>query len=196
MAIVRGRVLPAGDLEAIPAARAVLENRTPTPSFWADAMKRANWTLTAMTTEDLVNMGNVVGNAGKFGYRARPPLTVALPVSMTWQELARSLGEAGVEYAASGLVATSPDRVLATASSPIIYVADPETVAARFGLSRAGAMRGLMLSVPVADELRGTDEEGGIVFVSRAQALLDAFAVGGRQTDKAEDLARTLRLAA
>ena len=46
-----------------------------------------------------------------------------------------------------------------------------------------------MLVPPAANELEGAEEEDGLWFVTRAQAMLDAFASGGRQPDKAESVA-------
>lgn len=189
MCINRNTVVSAGDPSAISSARAALEGRPATASPWAEIWKRSGWLKPAMSPRDVLSLSVVAGNAGKFARRATPPLYAELPGQKQWQDLARALSRAGVEYAVSGLVATSRDRVTDSAAAPIVYVRDPQETFDTLGLTSTQPLRGTMILAPTSDEMDGTEDEGGIRFVSRAQAMLDTFASGGRQPEKAESVA-------
>lgn len=62
---------------------------------------------------------------------------------------------------------------------------------ARLGLTETRPLHDTMLVVPTTNEMSGPQDEDGLRFVTRAQALLDAFASGGRQSDKAKAIARS-----
>ncbi len=183
-------IVSAGDASAIAAARAVLEGRaSDMVSPWLDVWRRAGWVKVALDPADVLSLAIAAGNAAKFARRARKPLWAAVPSQRQWQDLPRALSSAGVEYAISGLVATDPDRVTAQAASPIVYLRNPSAVADELGLVETSPLQGTMLVATSGEELEGAETEGGLRFVTRAQAMLDAFASGGRQPDKAEAVA-------
>lgn len=190
MVLTGKTVVSAGDASAIASARAILEgNVNAAAPRWAKPWMRAGWTAATMTPKEVLALAVLAGNAAKFVRRARRPIYVELPGQKDWQDLPRALADAGIDYAISGLVATYRDRVAASGSSPIVYVADPRQVVEQLGLIETAPLQGIMLAPAVAGEMEGIEEEGGLRFVSRAQAMLDAFAAGGRQPDKAEAVA-------
>ncbi|MFY9714171.1 MAG: helix-turn-helix domain-containing protein [Microbacterium sp.] len=192
MVLAGKTVVSAGDATAVSSARAILEGKLDAASpRWRRSWARAGWTTAAMTPESVLGLAVLAGNAAKFSRRSRQPLYVELPDQRQWQDLPRALAAAGVDYAISGLVATTPDRATAPASSPIIYVTNPRRVVEQLGLVETAPLRGTMLVSPVAGEMEGVETEGGLRFVSRVQAMLDAFASGGRQPEKAEAVALT-----
>lgn len=151
---------------------------------WLGRWTRVGWLSDGADVEDTVSLVVAAGNAGKIARR-----NVAAPDG--WRALARRLGEGGIDYAVSGLVAARPDRATA-AVNPVIYVEDPYSVVAGFGPEEVAAGRDVLLIAPGRDELTGVEVDGGIRFVSRAQGVLDAFAGSGREPDKAEDALRSL----
>lgn len=182
-------VVSAGDPTAVTAARALLEkNPDAAPSEWVKRWERTGWAK-LQSAEDVLALAITAGVAGQFARRARKPLYVRMRDQSKWQQLPAALSEAGIEYAISGLVATSGDRTTTTASAPIVYVRDPRAVARELDLVEVPPLQGTMLVPPAANELEGAEEEDGLWFVTRAQAMLDAFASGGRQPDKAESVA-------
>lgn len=84
------------------------------------------------------------------------------------------------------------DRSDAQAGAPLIYVSDPRGVAEQLGSERARPGRGVLLLGAMSGELDDVESEGGIRFVPRSRALLDAFSSPGRDPDKAEDLLRAI----
>lgn len=58
--------------------------------------------------------------------------------------------------------------------------------------ARAHPGQGVLLLQTFGDELEPSETEGGIQFVSRPRALLDAFTGPVRDLDKAEDLLRAV----
>lgn len=189
MTLRRSIPVSAGDPTAIQSARVILEGE-PDRALprWQDAWERAGW-VPSRTPEDVLALSVLAGNAGEFARRASRPLWVTLPGQRQWQDLPRALADAGVEYAISGLVATRPDRATSTAMAPIVYTATPEAVVRQFDLVETRPLRGVMLAQAVSNEMEGSTMDGGLTFVSRAQAMLDAFASGGRQPDKADAVA-------
>lgn len=184
-------VISAGDASATTAARALLEGRPESvSSAWVQKWARAGWAKLS-SPEDVLALAVVAGNAAKFARRPRRPLYVRMPNQTRWQELPEALGRAGEKYAISGLVATAPDRATAPAAAPIVYVRDPRDIVNRFGLQEVAPLQGTMLVAPSADEMENTEVDNGLWFVTRAQAMLDAFASGGRQSDKAESVAKS-----
>lgn len=183
-------VVSSGDASAIASARAVLEgNVSAAAPRWAKPWMRMGWVAATMTPKEVLALAVLAGNAAKFVRRTRRPIYVELPGQEEWQDLPRALADAGIDYAISGLVATYPDRATASASAPIVYVGDPRRVIDELGLVEKVPLQGIMLAPAVAGEMDGVEEDGGLRFVSRAQAMLDAFASGGRQPDKAEAIA-------
>lgn len=203
-------VVSAGDVTAIIAARPVLESRTEasvtatlrslpagvaeSADRWVQRWNRAGW-LSAGRVGELVALAVNAGNAAKLARRNVLRRTVTAPDG--WQELARQIGEAGLEYAVSGLVAAREDRATSSAAAPVVYVDDPSEVIRRLALEETVPGRGVLLLSASGDELAQAEEDGGIRFVSRMQGILDAFAGPGREPDKAEDeLRRMLALRA
>src|SRR5699024_10192060 len=113
------------------------------------------------------------GNAGKVA--RRPGARVPVEIPKGWRDLVDRLEEAGVDYAVSGIVATWEDRSDAQAGAPLIYVSDPRGVAEQLGLERARPGRGVLLLEAMSGELDDVESEGGIRFIPRSRALLDAF---------------------
>lgn len=206
-------VVSVGDSTAISAARPVLEpllarrdattpdivsaskaeTIEPSPEAigrWLDRWTRAGWLSSRADVDDMVNVAISAGNAGKIARRSVSRRNVA--ATDGWRALARRLGEAGIDYAVSGLVTVRGDRATATAASPVFYVENPVLVMANLGLEDAAPGRGVLLIAPESDELASTETDGGIRFVSRAQGILDAFAGSGREPDKAENALRSL----
>jgi transcriptional regulator with XRE-family HTH domain len=157
---------------------------------WLARWARAGWLSEGADADDVVTLAISAGNAGKIARR-----NVARRVVIAddgWRELARRLGEAGIDYAVSGLVATRDDRATAMAVNPVIYVEDPSRAVEELGLEETTPGRGVLLIAPAGDELERVQVDGGVRFVSRAQGVLDAFAGSGREPDKAEDALRQL----
>src|SRR5699024_2788275 len=109
-----------------------------------------------------------------------------------WRSLIDRLKESDIDYAVSGIVATRQDRSDQTGGAPLVYVNDPQGVVDDLGMERARPGQGVLLLKAGAGELEQAEIEGGIQFVPRSRALLDAFSGPGREPDKAEDLLREL----
>ncbi|MRX43256.1 helix-turn-helix domain-containing protein [Agromyces kandeliae] len=159
-------------------------------SEWWGRWQRAGWLDDQADIEDLVTLAISAGNAAKISRRNSVQRSVGAPEG--WQALARRLGEANVDYAVSGLVAAREDRPVADANMPVFYVDDPIGIANRFALAPAPPGHGVLLVEASNGELDDVETEDGIRFVSRAQAILDAFAGSGREPDKAENELRKL----
>ena len=157
---------------------------------WADRWKRTGWLKDSAGVDDLVAIAVTAGNAGKVA--RRPGARVPVEIPKGWRDLVDRLEEAGVDYAVSGIVATWEDRSDAQAGAPLIYVSDPRGVAEQLGLERARPGRGVLLLEAMSGELDDVESEGGIRFIPRSRALLDAFSGPGREPDKAEDQLRAL----
>lgn len=191
-------LVSAGDPSAIAAARSIVQSVLAEPSVegsaemsrWIDRWIRAGWLSTRTSADDLVTLAVSAGNAGKIARRnARRRSVVA---DEGWRPLARELGEAGVDYAISGLLAAREDRATAPSISPVIYVEDPDEAMEALDLKEARPGEGALLIASTNSELEGTETEDGIRFVPRALGVLDAFAGSGREPDKAEDTLRHL----
>lgn len=157
---------------------------------WADRWKRTGWLKDSAGVDDLLAIAVTAGNAGKVARRPGARIPVEIPGG--WRDLVDRLAEAGVDYAVSGIVATWEDRSDAQAGAPLIYVSDPRGVAEQLGLERARPGRGVLLLEAMSGELDDVESEGGIRFVPRSRALLDAFSGPGRDPDKAEGLLRAI----
>lgn len=173
-----------------PAVQALLSNVKIPAGEWVDRWKRTGWLKDSAGVDDLVAIAVTAGNAGKVA--RRPGARVPVEIPKGWRDLVDRLAEAGVDYAVSGIVATWEDRSDAQAGTPLIYVSDPRGVAERLGLERARPGRGVLLLEAMSGELDDVESEGGIRFVPRSRALLDAFSGPGRDPDRAEDLLRAL----
>ncbi|SEI15169.1 Helix-turn-helix [Leifsonia sp. CL147] len=158
---------------------------------WIDRWRRAGWVAEDPEDDNVTAIGVAAGNAAKFARRSSSRRYVDRAAA--WEILARQIGDAGFEYAVSGLVAVRDKRAGTGATAPIIYVDDPDAVIRELNLAESSPIDGVLLIAPSLDELAGAEEEDGIRFVSQAQALLDAFASGGRQPEKAEAIARSWR---
>ncbi|WGP05743.1 helix-turn-helix transcriptional regulator [Bacillus subtilis] len=173
-----------------PAVQELLSNVKIPTGEWADRWKRTGWLKDSAGVDDLVAIAVIAGNAGKVARRRGARVPVEIPKG--WRDLVDRLAEAGVDYAVSGIVATGEDRSDAQAGAPLIYVSDPRGVVEQLGLERARPGRGVLLLEAMSGELDDVESEGGIRFVPRSRALLDAFSGPGRDPDKAEDLLRTI----
>lgn len=193
-------IVSTGDTSAVAAARWVLERELgPVESSgattharpgvedpreqWLSRWIRTGWIAETARPDNLVTMAIAAGNAAKITRRAVPRRSVA-PAG-GWTSLAKRLGEENIDYAVTGLNATREDPGVAGGSA-VIYVRNPADVAERLALEDAAAGSGVLLIAPVGPELDDAKEDGGIRYVSPAQALLDAFAGVGREPDKAE----------
>lgn len=208
---INGRsVVSSGDISAIQAANIVFEpilktalastvesamtnwadSWKSTSSQWTERWKRTGWLDESAKADDLVAIAVSAGNAGKVARRSG----VRIPVEVKggWRSLVDQLKENGIDYAVSGIVATRPDRSEQTAEIPFVYVNDPQGTIDDLGLDRARPGQGILLLEAGAGELKQTDSDGGIQFVPKSRALLDAFSGPGREPDKAEDLLRTM----
>lgn len=157
---------------------------------WRGRWSRAGWLSENPEADDMVTLAVCAGNAAKLARRNVARRNVVAEDG--WRALAAQLGEAGFDYAVSGLVATREDRATATAVNPMIYVESPSRIVEELDLKEARPGSGVLLMVPGGDELKRTEVDGDIRFVSRAQGVLDAFAGSGREPDKAEDTLRQL----
>lgn len=173
-----------------PAVKELLSNVKIPTGEWADRWKRTGWLKDSAGVDDLLAIAVTAGNAGKVARRRGARIPVEIPKG--WRALVNRLEKAGVDYAVSGIVATWEDRSEAQAGAPMIYVSDPRGVAERLGLERARPGRGILLLEAMSGELDDVESEGGIRFVPRSRALLDAFSGPGRDPDKAEDLLRAI----
>lgn len=157
---------------------------------WITRWVRAGWLSDQASADDMVTLAVSAGNAGKITRRNVARRTVVAEDG--WRPLAKELGDAGIDYAVSGLLAARDDRATATSTSPVIYVEDPAQAVEALGLRETSPGEGILLIASTGSELEGTETDNGIRFVSRAQGVLDAFAGSGREPDKAEDTLRHL----
>ncbi|GAB2518816.1 helix-turn-helix protein [Paramicrobacterium agarici] len=160
---------------------------------WLTRWERAGWLSPDADTENLVSLAVSAGNAAKFSRRSGARTFVVAEDG--WRALARRLGEYGIEYAVSGIIAARADRSTSGAANPVIYVNDPAQVLRDLDLVPADPCAGILLISPENDELSDVQTENGICFVTRSQAILDAFAGFGREPDKAESSLRDLLVA-
>lgn len=157
---------------------------------WTDRWRRAGWLAETAGVDGLVAIAVSAGNAGKIARRAGARVPVA--VEGGWRSLVARLEDGGIDYAVSGLVATRLDRSDQAVGVPFVYVNDPQRTIDGLKLEIAKPGQGVLLLTALGDELEQSDSEGGIQFVSRSRALLDAFSGPGRDPDKAEDVLRSL----
>ncbi len=200
-------LVSAGDPNAIAAARSVLqrvlvesypnvlsvvgkETASMETGRWLARWVRAGWLSDQANADDLVTLAVSAGNAAKLTRRNVARRTVVAEDG--WRFLARKLGDTGIDYAVSGLLAARDDRATATSINPVIYVEDPAQAVETLGLRETSPGEGVLLIASTGSELEGTQTDGGIRFVSSAQGVLDAFAGSGREPDKAEDTLRHL----
>ena len=157
---------------------------------WITRWVRAGWLSDQANADDMVTLAVSAGNAGKITRRNVVRRTVVAEGG--WRSLAKELGNAGIDYAVSGLLAARDDRATATSTSPVIYVEDPAQAVEALDLRETSPGDGVLLIASTGSELEGTETDNGIKFVSRTQGVLDAFAGSGREPDKAEDALRHL----
>ena len=167
-----------------------VDNLQSTSTQWTDRWKRTGWLAESAGIDDLVAIAVSAGNAGKVARRAGARIPVG--VEGGWRSLIDRLKENDIDYAVSGIVATRQDRSDQTGGAPLVYVNDPQGVVDDLGMERARPGQGVLLLKAGAGELEQAEIEGGIQFVPRSRALLDAFSGPGREPDKAEDLLREL----
>lgn len=159
-------------------------------SEWWERWQRAGWLRDEFDAEDLVTLAISAGNAAKISRRGNLQRAVAAPDG--WQALARRFNQEDVEYSVSGLVAVRENRTRFDANLPVFYVDDPLEVASRLDLASALPGYGVLLVEANGGELDSVEVEGGIRFVPRSQAILDALAGSGREPDKAENELRKM----
>lgn len=182
-------VVPAGDPSAVASARAVIERgELDLGDRWVAAWVRAGWAKRGMSPEDVLSIGIAAGNAARFS--RRPDARRYLRGD--WRAVARALGTVGLDYAVSGIVATRVDRDVPD-TGIVVYLDAPLDEVDRLGFEPGTPSDGVMVLRPTAGELDGTEDDRGIRFVSTVQAMLDGFAGGGRQPDKAEAVALSWR---
>jgi len=189
-----GRSLAEGMMAVLAPTFALADGAADTKSQWIARWTRAGWLSEKADAEDMVTLAVSAGNAAKIA-RRNVARRFVIPAG-GWRALASQLGDAGIDYAISGLLATREDRATATAVNPVIYVRDPSQVVEALGLEETTPGRGVQLIAPQGDELTRVEVDGGIRFVSRTQGVLDAFAGSGREPDKAEDALRHLLVSA
>ena len=114
----------------------------------------------------MVTLAVSAGNAGKITRRNVARRTVV--AEHDWRLVAQGLGDAGIDYAVSGLLATRDDRARATSTSPVIYVEDPAQAVEALSLRETSPGQGVLLIASTGSEIQGAETEGGIRFVSRA----------------------------
>ncbi len=159
-------------------------------SRWIARWLRVGWLSEQANADAMVTLAISAGNAGKISRRNVARRTVVAVDG--WRPLARGIGDAGLEYAVSGLVAARDNRATAASISPVIYVEDPARVVEVLDLEETRAEEGVLLIASTGTELVGAQLEEDVWYVSRAQGVLDAFAGSGREPDKAEDTLRHL----
>ncbi|MGC2975660.1 helix-turn-helix transcriptional regulator [Brevibacterium sp. FAM 25378] len=157
---------------------------------WAERWKRAGWLNDSMGLDDLIAIAVSAGIAGTIA--RRPATRSSVAIEGGWRTLVDRLKTSEFDYAVTGFVATRRDRSEQTAGAPYVYVSDPRAAAEPIGLIRARAGQGILLLEAELDDLNQVEVEGGVRFVPKARALLDAFSGPGRDPDKAEDLLRTM----
>lgn len=109
---------------------------------WLGRWARAGCLSDRTDADDAVSVAVAAGNAGKIARRNVDRSDVVAPNG--WRTLARRLDEEGTDYAVSGLIAARPDRVTATAVSPVIYVDDAFLAVTRLGLKETAPGRGVL----------------------------------------------------
>ena len=153
---------------------------------WIERWKRAGWLNDSMGLNDLIAIAVSAGIAGTIA--RRPGARFPVAVEGSWRTLVDRLKTSEIDYAVSGFAATRRDRSEQTAGAPYVYVNDPREAAEAIGLTQARAGQGVLLLEAERDDLSQVEIEGGIRFVPKTRALLDAFSGPGRDPDKAEDL--------
>ena len=140
--------------------------------------------------DDLIAIAVSAGNTGAVARRS----CVRFPILIEggWRAIVDRMEAVSVNYAATGLVATRPDRPQQTTGTSFIYVSHPREAAEHIGLSRARAGQGVLLLEAESDMFSQVDAEGRVCFVPKTRALLDAVSGPGRGPDEVEDLLRAL----
>src|SRR5699024_5285232 len=152
--------------------------------------KRTEGLVEEAKVDGLVARAVSAGNGGKNARRTGARIPVAAYGG--WRYRIDRPKEGDIDYAVAGRVATRPDRCAEAAAAPYVCVNDPQSSVDDLGLERARPGQGVLLLKAGAGELEQAEIEGGIQFVPRSRALLDAFSGPGREPDKAEDLLREL----
>lgn len=151
---------------------------------WLKRWSNAGWLTDELHNEGIIAMAAAAGNASKLV--RRDALRRYAGDRRRWQELARQIGAAGIEYGVSGLLAARDDRTTANSVNPLIYVSDPDEAMSRLDLVDSAPGQGVLLLETAGAELENSEMDDGIMFTSPAQAILDALAGSGREPDKAE----------
>jgi transcriptional regulator with XRE-family HTH domain len=187
-----GGLTSKGDVSAVAAARTVLGEKVGAERddvrAWVDRWMRARFVDAAGRAEDVEKIGVQAGNASRVF--DRPNARRSVVYDRAWQDIATDLATSGVGYAVTGITATSPTRVTDGAAWPIIYVDSIEDAVAAGGLVEQ-TTAGPRITLIAFDETAsaGTVLDGGFIFVSPAQALIDSYAGPGRMADQADAVA-------
>lgn len=195
-------VVPVGDASAVAAARIALdqvlsaslpapgpevEHRSATDpaavQVWLERWRRAGWIASRLSTVELATMAVAAATISKGARPAVPRLAVG--ERRNWREIALQIGDAGIDYAVSGLIAPRADPSTPACTTPTIYVRDPSAVAARLGWGDSEAEEPMYLVGTDGLELEGIVVDGSIPFTSPAQALMDGLTGSGRERSTA-----------
>lgn len=194
-----GTLVPVVDLDAVRAARTVLDagnliERTPAAARWIDL-----WGSAGLISSSRVNRAEIARRAGRLAPIARRPGTVKVAASLEapadWRAVARTLRDRGIgDWAVTGAAAATRYSAVTDAPNPAVYVEDPGWTAHRLGLHRVDQGRGVRLLAFDEVSTAGVVENGdGSRWAADWQVVIDCFGGGGRAPDLGEAmLARLL----
>ena len=179
-----------GDLSAIAAARKVLGELpglelTARSEEWIRRWRRAQFVDHSGFVRKVEKVAVQAGIASRIF--DRPIEQVAVIYDRPWQSIVADLHSGGIDYAVTGITATSPTRNRDGAAWPFIYVDDvtkAQNVAA-LRLAQVGEPRVTLLAFDGVSSAE-TVVDDGITWVSPGQALIDSYAGPGRMPDQAD----------
>lgn len=183
------------DVEAIAAARLALDpaldfDVTPGVATW-----RQRWARIGLVDElgrvVVGQEGDLLFRAGRAARLTRRPGAVDFKAGTAAYEIAEALGEAGVDYAATGDAGANLYRSSAGEAWPVLYVEDVERAAEAAGLVRketgSFGMRVTLIPFDGVSE-RGRTMIEGVSVVARDQVVIDAFGGIDRMAEQADIL--------
>ncbi len=183
------------DVDAIATARLALDPELDVSSTAGVELWRQRWArIGLLDAEGRVTAGkeaDLLFRAGRAARLTRRPGGVDFTAGLSADELAESLGAAGIEYALTGDAGANLYRSSAGEAWPVLYVEDVARAAEAASLVRkepgSFGMRVTLIPFDGVSEI-GRAEIGGVTVVARDQVVIDAYGGIDRMVEQADIL--------
>lgn len=183
------------DVDAIATARLALDPELDVSSTAGVELWRQRWArIGLLDAEGRVAAGkeaDLLFRAGRAARLTRRPGAVDFTAGLSADELAESLGAAGIEYALTGDAGANLYRSSAGEAWPVLYVEDVVRAAEAASLvrkePRSFGMRVTLIPFDGVSEI-GRVAIGGVTVVARDQVVIDAYGGIDRMVEQADIL--------